>query len=110
MDWQYLFLNFDGRIGRRDWWFGAIVLLIASVLSGILFGDGLIGWLVSVLMIIPTLGIHVKRFHDRGKSGWWVLILIVPVVGLIWMIVDLGLLEGDPGPNRFGPPPRPVTS
>ncbi|WP_246206422.1 DUF805 domain-containing protein [Propylenella binzhouense] len=110
MDWHYLFLDFDGRIGRRDWWTGAIILFLASIIGGWLFGDGFIGWVISVLMLIPTLGVHIKRFHDRGKSGWWVLIVFVPVIGFIWMIVDLGILEGDPGPNRFGPPPAPVVS
>jgi uncharacterized membrane protein YhaH (DUF805 family) len=48
--------------------------------------------------------LHIKRFHDRGKSGWWVLILFIPVIGFFWAIIDLGILQGDPGDNRFGPP------
>jgi uncharacterized membrane protein YhaH (DUF805 family) len=48
----------------------------------------------------------VKRFHDRGKSGWWVLVFLIPVNAFIWMIVEMGLLEGEPGPNLYGPPPR----
>ena len=46
----------------------------------------------------------VKRWHDRGKSAWWVLILFIPVVGSIWGFIELGLLAGDPYENQYGPP------
>jgi len=52
-----------------------------------------------------TLCVHIKRCHDRDQSGWWVLLLLIPVIGFIWAIINLGILEGTRGPNRFGPDP-----
>ena len=48
--------------------------------------------------------VHIKRFHDRDKSGWWVLIGLIPIIGAIWLLIELGFLKGTPGPNRFGSP------
>jgi uncharacterized membrane protein YhaH (DUF805 family) len=50
------------------------------------------------------LAICAKRFHDRGKSGWWVLMAFVPAIGFVWILIELGMLPGDPGPNAHGPP------
>jgi len=52
----------------------------------------------------------VKRYHDRDKSGWWILILFIPLVGFIWFLIELGCLPGTPGPNRFGPDPLGTTA
>lgn len=104
MDLKYLFFDFDGRIGRGQWWIGFVIIVVAQFIAGILFGEGLVYWIVALVLLVASLGIHIKRFHDRGKSGWWVLIFLIPVIGFIWMIVELGLLEGDYGPNEYGPP------
>ena len=64
----------------------------------------------SLVIALPALWVYlagsVKRAHDRGKSGWWLLLSLVPLVGAIWWLVDLGILEGEEGENRFGPDPR----
>ena len=52
-----------------------------------------------------NLAASVKRCHDRGKSGWWMLLVLIPIVGGIWWLIDLGVLEGDQGPNKYGPDP-----
>jgi uncharacterized membrane protein YhaH (DUF805 family) len=57
------------------------------------------------VMIWPSICIYGKRFHDRDKSAWWILISFVPIVGVIWLSVECGLLQGTDGPNRFGPDP-----
>ena len=46
-----------------------------------------------------------KRYHDRGKSGWWYLVTFIPLIGPIWVLIELQFLSGDRGSNRFGPPP-----
>ncbi|MCT8268965.1 MULTISPECIES: DUF805 domain-containing protein [Afifella] len=107
MDWKYLYTSFEGRIARKDWWIGVIGLFIISLIATLLFGnDGLIAFLISVFLFLAGIACHVKRFHDRGRSGWWALIILIPVIGPIWAIVDLGLLEGDQGANSWGPPPE----
>ena len=106
MDFGYLFTSLEGRIARGDWWKGFAGLLVLQFLSWMLFGsDGLFAFVASVLLLIAGLALHLKRLHDRGKSWPWLLILLIPVIGLIWAIVDLGLMEGEAGANAYGPPP-----
>jgi uncharacterized membrane protein YhaH (DUF805 family) len=62
--------------------------------------------LAAVLGLWMSLAVAAKRFHDRGKTAWWVLIGLVPIVGFIWYLVDLGILEGEEGANKYGPDPR----
>ncbi len=113
MDWNYLFTSFDGRISRKPFWIATIVLwlisLVVSFLIALIFGDSTLANAVSILVglafIYPSLAIAAKRWHDRDKSGWWSLILLIPAVGAIWYLVECGCLRGTPGPNRFGPDP-----
>lgn len=67
----------------------------------------IIGAILMVLGLWWSLAVAVKRCHDRGKSGWWFLLVLVPIVGFIWWLVDLGILEGEEGTNRWGPNPVP---
>ena len=67
-------------------------------------GIGLFSGIFALLSLIPAIIVHIKRFHDRDKSGWWVLIGLVPIIGAIWLLIELGFFKGTPGPNRFGPP------
>ena len=63
---------------------------------------------VSILILItlwPALAIYTKRWHDRDKSGWWSLIMFVPIIGGLWMLIELGFLRGTDGSNRFGDDP-----
>ena len=120
--------SFQGRIGRKTWWLGYVLPLIGiSVLSTVLDialgfvsfedmapaggyayetrGIGVFGLLSLVPIFWGGLAGQVKRWHDRDKSGWWSLIGLVPVIGGIWMLVELGILEGTRGANRYGPDP-----
>jgi uncharacterized membrane protein YhaH (DUF805 family) len=118
-----LFLSPDGRIGRGKFWLGLlgiiavnIVLGLVLVLSGLMSVDPVTGmpmgagyWIGTLIMmavaIWPSICIYGKRFHDRDKSAWWILIGLVPIIGGIWLLVECGLLQGTDGPNRFGPDP-----
>jgi len=69
---------------------------------------------VNVVLLWPTLAVSIKRWHDRGRTGWWVLVMLVPVVGWLVALVANGFLPGTPGPNRYGAapggaPPQPNT-
>ena len=84
--------------------------IIASVLDMILGtvsegGFGIIGAIVSIAMIYPAIMLYAKRWHDRGKSGWWTLIVLVPIIGGLWILVELGFLKGTDGTNQYGPDP-----
>ncbi len=109
IDFQYLFMSSEGRISRQPWWIGVGILFVAGIIAILIFGtDGLLAFVVQILLMIAGLMLHIKRCHDRDKSGWWVLLMFVPLVGFIWAIIDLGILEGTPGDNRFGPDPLAV--
>ncbi len=109
------YLTADGRVNRKQFWLWLVVPWIVIELGlGIIDnamgtynaaqGVGLLSGIFSVLMIIPSILVYIKRFHDRDKTGWWVLIGLVPLIGQLWMLIELGFLSGTPGPNRFGPP------
>ncbi|GGK48040.1 DUF805 domain-containing protein [Salinarimonas ramus] len=106
IDWKWMFTTYEGRIERGRWWIGVAVLLVVALISTILFGtDGLVAFIITIVLQLAGLMLHIKRCHDRDKSGWWCLLLLIPFVGFLWALVDLGLLEGTPGTNRFGPDP-----
>lgn len=58
-----------------------------------------------LLLLWPSICLYAKRWHDRDKSGWWSLIVLIPIIGGLWMLIELGFLRGTDGPNRFGPDP-----
>jgi uncharacterized membrane protein YhaH (DUF805 family) len=109
-----VFFSFDGRIGRQTFWLKGVLLLtvlaiVGGVLAGIIGGLSGSGGLLAVLFIAVyivvlwmSLAVSIKRWHDRGKSGWWVLIGLIPLIGGIWAFIETGPLAGDPGTNRFG--------
>lgn len=110
MSYQHLFLSFKGRIGRSSYWTACLVFfglnIIASLIETRVFegtAGGLIILLAWLVLAYSGAAVAAKRWHDRDKSGWWSLIAFVPVIGLIWMVVENGFLPGTPGPNRFGP-------
>jgi uncharacterized membrane protein YhaH (DUF805 family) len=109
MSWSQFLWSFDGRIGRRDYWLrfvlpAVIVNVIAQALAEGLQSI-LLGVVVGVLVFWASIAVGAKRCHDRDRSGWFQLISLIPIVGTMWLIVELGFLRGTPGPNRFGPAP-----
>jgi uncharacterized membrane protein YhaH (DUF805 family) len=120
-----LLFSFQGRLNRAKWWLVTIGIVVvelilftliggASMMSGdpTSAGMGAIGWvggIVTLVVVIVafwvSLAVAVKRWHDRGKSGWWVLIAAVPVVGGLWYLIECGFLTGTTGANAYGPDP-----
>jgi uncharacterized membrane protein YhaH (DUF805 family) len=105
-----IFFSFDGRIGRKTWWlYGVLAMLGLSSLGMALLRIGGMSvssaeFVVNALLLWPGVAASAKRWHDRGKSAWWVLLWVVPVIGWLWAMVENGLLPGSPGANRYGPP------
>jgi uncharacterized membrane protein YhaH (DUF805 family) len=118
---QWLF-SFNGRIGRGRFWAFLLVAIVLEVVGFALIavldphffdqppssnGAGLAVYAVVMLLVIyMNFAVMVKRCHDRGKSGWMSLISLIPLVGAIWWLIDLGILAGQDGPNEYGPDPR----
>jgi uncharacterized membrane protein YhaH (DUF805 family) len=117
MDWKYLFTSFEGRIGRQQWWMGIIVFFVVGIIATALDmilgtrtegGMGIIGIILNIALIYPSIALSAKRWHDRGKSAWWILINLIPFIGWIWALVENGFLKGTDGPNQYGPDPVPA--
>ena len=105
-------LSFDGRIKRKAWWLVvapiiALNLMLNSLSSSFAspFGVQMLSMIISLALIWPLLAVSAKRWHDRNKSGLWTLVNIVPIIGLIWMVVECGCLKGSAGENEYGPEP-----
>lgn len=119
-----LLFSFQGRINRAKFWLiGLATSVVYSIVTGALFGTaamssdptealaavGMVGGLVSLVLFIAmfwiSLALGVKRWHDRNKSGWWVLICLVPVIGGLWYLIECGFLRGTAGANSYGTDP-----
>jgi uncharacterized membrane protein YhaH (DUF805 family) len=106
-----IFLSVRGRVSRRTFWlYGVLALLGLGLLGHALLGiagvdQGSIEVIVNLLLVWPAVAISAKRWQDRDRAPWWVLISLVPVVGWLWALIDNGFVRGTPGPNRFGEPP-----
>jgi uncharacterized membrane protein YhaH (DUF805 family) len=106
---------FTGRARRKEYWFfvlfHVLIFLLFVMIDGLTgtlneaTGFGLTSSLYSLAVLIPGIAVLVRRLHDIDRSGWWVLIGLVPFVGGIVLLV-LAALDSTPGENRFGPNPK----
>jgi uncharacterized membrane protein YhaH (DUF805 family) len=115
------YANFNGRAPRSAYWwwwlFTVLVSLVAQFLDRGLglapmamepnYGlrAGLISGIASLVLLLPSLAVAVRRLHDTDRSGWWLLIAIIPIIG--WLVLIFFFASpGTLGPNRYGPPPH----
>lgn len=119
MDWYFgafkKYADFSGRARRTEYWMFALFNLIFAFVLALLDrllgtasrngGVGILGGLYSLAVLLPSLALSVRRLHDVGKSGWWLLIALVPCVGAIYLFI-LTVTDSDPGPNQYGPNPK----
>ncbi len=103
------YADFSGRARRTEYWmfflFNFIIGIVLSVVDYVLGTAGIIGMIFALAILIPAIAVGVRRLHDTDRSGWWMLIAFLPIVGVIALIVFL-VLDSSPGPNRFGPKPE----
>lgn len=115
MDLTSLYFSCNGRIPRKVYWLASLPLFGMYIVAELLvagersFGATVLALMVLLVLTVPSLVLSIKRFHDRDKSGWFVLISFIPVIGPIWLLVELGFLRGSEGENRFGPDPLAAT-
>jgi len=100
---------FNGRARRKEYWmFFLINLIITCVLYFIEIlagGPGVVGGLYELAVLLPYIAVGVRRLHDTNRSGWWLLIGLIPVIGTIVLIVFL-VQDSQPGENQYGPNPK----
>jgi uncharacterized membrane protein YhaH (DUF805 family) len=109
---------FSGRARRMEYWYFvlfnlivAFVLALIDTLLGTTTGVssfGLLSGLYGLAVLIPTLALWVRRLHDIDRTGWWLLINLVPLIGTIVLLV-FALTPGTPGSNQYGPDPKQAT-
>jgi len=123
-----LLFGFQGRVNRAKFWLVNIGLIVAeAIVFGVAGGAsmlsedpsnmtmpsfglrGIVCLLVFIVLFWAGLAIAVKRWHDRNKSGWWVLIAFVPVIGGLWYLIECGFLPGTTGANNYGADPLTAT-
>ena len=106
---------FTGRSRRKEFWmfvlFTFVVEIILAIIDAIIgtyntaVGMGLLSGLFYLAILVPSIALNTRRLHDIGKSGWFQLLFLIPIVGfilwIIWMVRD-----GDEGMNQYGPSPK----
>ena len=108
MSLRSILFSFHGRVPRKVFWlYGVLGPLLVSVMLEMLLGIVGVGErrsevVITVLLAWPCAAVAAKRWHDRDKSGWWLLIVVIPVLGLLWTLATNGLARGTLGANRFG--------
>jgi len=121
MKWYLMALKkyavFSGRARRKEYWmftlFNFIFLILAAILDNIFgtikhVGFSLLFSLYYLAIFIPHLSVSVRRLHDVGKSGWMLLISLIPLIGPIWLLI-LMVTDSQPGENKYGPNPKEIT-
>jgi uncharacterized membrane protein YhaH (DUF805 family) len=118
------YAQFDGRARRSEFWmFWLLIMIIQivfNVLIGVVGGGGMSAGAppsgpamglfmilggVGLALLIPSLAVAFRRLHDTNRSAWWLLIALIPVIGALVLLVFY-VLDGTPGPNRFGEDPK----
>ena len=106
---------FSGRARRKEYWFFVLFNLIISLVLTFIdsalgtlneeTGYGLLSGVYSLAVLIPSLAVAVRRLHDTGRTGWWLLIGLIPLIGLIVLLIFF-VQDSKPGDNEYGPNPK----
>ena len=110
---------FSGRARRMEYWmfilFNIIITVVLALIDSLIgtfspqAGVGLLGGLYALAVLIPSLAVTIRRLHDTGRSGWWIFISLIPVIGGIVLLIFM-LLDSQPGENRYGANPKAATA
>ncbi|MGI9354706.1 MAG: DUF805 domain-containing protein [Rhizobiaceae bacterium] len=107
------YVTFSGRAPRQEYWMftlGVVILsIIAAVIDAFVFGAspesfGILGLIVSLAHLLPGIAVTIRRLHDTNRTGWWILIAFVPLLGAILLLVFM-VFGSDEGDNEYGPNP-----
>jgi uncharacterized membrane protein YhaH (DUF805 family) len=122
------YVDFSGRARRREYWMfvlvNVVIVIVLSVIDTLLGTGGfratagggsfyaanslgLLSGLYTLAVLLPSIAVTVRRLHDTDRSGWWILLGFIPIIGGIILLVFY-VLEGTRGPNRFGPDPKAI--
>lgn len=124
------YADFSGRARRKEFWLFALLMFLIEVvfmallsavggqdllmgypasatvpMSGTVMAVVLLHFAVMLALLVPSLAVTFRRLHDTNRKGWWILISFIPLIGALVLFIFY-LLDGTPGPNRFGPDPK----
>ena len=106
------YAKFDGRASRPAFWWWVLFVFLVGIAANIIdlaIGAPVLTALVGLALLLPNLSVSIRRLHDTDRTGWWILIYLIPLIGLIVLLVFY-LQQGDREENRFGPPPGTTTA
>ena len=99
------YADFSGRAIRSQFWyfvlFSFIISFVLGIVDGMLFGRQILSMIFNLAVLIPSIAIAVRRLHDLGKTGWWYLLIFVPLIGIIVLIVWF-CMKGQTTKNQYG--------
>jgi uncharacterized membrane protein YhaH (DUF805 family) len=101
---QQKYADFNGRASRSEYWWYVLAYAIAYVIVAIV--GSFLPLLLALALIVPSIAVSIRRLHDVDKSGWWLLISLVPIVGFI-VLLYFTVQRGTVGPNQYGEDPLP---
>lgn len=103
------YADFSGRARRTEFWmyvlFYMIFVVVLAVIEAVIGLPGILTVIYTLGLLVPTISVTVRRLHDTDRSGWWILIGLVPLIGAIVLLVFY-FMEGTDGDNQFGPNPK----
>lgn len=111
------YFGFYGRARRSEYWYWVLFTFLLSLVAGILdliigtdydAGGGVLSTIVSLAILAPSLAAGARRLHDTGRTGWWQLIMLIPVIGFFVLLVFF-VFDSQEGENKYGPNPKAVT-
>jgi uncharacterized membrane protein YhaH (DUF805 family) len=103
------YFDFSGRARRTEFWmfvlFNIIVSVVLYLIDNYVLGMPILASIYGLAVLLPFLGVSVRRLHDTGRSGWWLLIGLIPLIGAIILIIFY-VQDSQPGANQYGPNPK----
>ena len=110
---------FEGRAQRAEYWYFVLFTILISIVLAFIdiatgsfneeAGIGILGGIYALAVLIPSIAVGVRRLHDTNRSGWWMLLALVPLIGFIVLIV-LFVIDSDQGENQYGENPKGSTA
>lgn len=117
MDWYLAALKkyaeFSGRAQRKEYWmfvlFNLIIAFVLAFVEGLFGSPAILAGIYGLAVLIPSIAVSIRRLHDTNRSGWWILICLIPVIGGLVLLVFM-VLDSQQQENQYGPNPKAATA
>jgi uncharacterized membrane protein YhaH (DUF805 family) len=100
---------FTGRARRKEYWMfsliNAVITILIMIIEGVVGSPSILGTIYGLAVLLPAIAVSVRRLHDTDRTGWWLLIALIPIIGAIVVLVFM-VLDSQEGENQYGPNPK----